>query len=112
MNMRETYKAIMYYRPYDRIPIVCLGHWPETLEKWVAEGHLKQEEIEGANFCNDIEAKISKKLSFDDTILHMLGDMIDGLYQLYPLFEEKVLDILPRPYASGVRVDIYVNASI
>ena len=34
-------RFLLNYQTYDRLPIVHFGFWEETLEKWVAEGHLR-----------------------------------------------------------------------
>jgi len=38
MTLRERFHAVFHYRERDRIPLVNMGFWPETLERWVAEG--------------------------------------------------------------------------
>jgi len=96
MNFRERFAAIMHYKPYDRMPVVSLGYWDETLEKWVREGHLKPEEIAGYTAGSAMEGMISRKLGFDDTFLHFLIDKSSPLWQLYPPFEERILDIMPN----------------
>ena len=49
MNNRERVRAIMHYEDYDRMPVVQFGYWYETLDKWLAEGHITEEER--YNFC-------------------------------------------------------------
>ncbi|MGE5582429.1 MAG: hypothetical protein ACM3X9_07805 [Bacillota bacterium] len=65
MNNRERVKAILNYQPYDRLPVAHFGFWAETLEKWVAEGHLKPEEIAGVADGTPAETAIARKLGFD-----------------------------------------------
>ena len=96
MNFRERFTAIMHYKPYDRVPVISLGFWHETLEKWLREGHLKPDDIAGYDYGNELEGNISRKLGFDDTFLHMIGDKSSCLWQLYPPFEEKTLEIMPN----------------
>src|SRR5690554_5744000 len=38
MNDRERFLACMQYEPVDHVPVVCSGGWPETIERWKAEG--------------------------------------------------------------------------
>jgi uroporphyrinogen decarboxylase len=38
MTDRERYLSTMEYRPVDRPFVTEWGYWPETLERWVAEG--------------------------------------------------------------------------
>lgn len=47
MNDRERFLATMNYQPHDRCPWWELWYWPETVERWHAEGlpedvHLEQ----------------------------------------------------------------------
>ena len=47
------------------MPIVHLGLWCETLQKWVAEGYLGQDEIPHWGDGTPAEAKIAVKLGLD-----------------------------------------------
>jgi uroporphyrinogen decarboxylase len=38
MNPRELFQSIMHYGEFDRLPVVHLGEWKETRERWRAEG--------------------------------------------------------------------------
>jgi len=38
MNSRELWQQIMHYGEFDRIPVIHWTGWPETRERWVAEG--------------------------------------------------------------------------
>lgn len=38
MTHRELFNAIMHYGDFDRIPVIHWGGWPETIERWQAEG--------------------------------------------------------------------------
>jgi hypothetical protein len=31
MNPRQRFRAVMDYRPFDRLPVYYFGYWPETL---------------------------------------------------------------------------------
>ncbi|MFR5071801.1 MAG: hypothetical protein ACLTDS_06525 [Bianqueaceae bacterium] len=48
MTLRENSLAILRYENYEKLPIVNFGYWGETLQKWVQEGHLTQDEIQNA----------------------------------------------------------------
>jgi hypothetical protein len=37
-TMRELWQAIMHYGRFDRMPVIHWLCWPETLERWEAEG--------------------------------------------------------------------------
>lgn len=38
MTHRERFDAVMSYKPFDRVPCLYFGLWPETLERWQSEG--------------------------------------------------------------------------
>ncbi|NBC29113.1 MAG: hypothetical protein GVY29_03875 [Spirochaetes bacterium] len=38
MTHRERFDAVMSYKPFDRVPCLYFGLWPETLERWQQEG--------------------------------------------------------------------------
>ena len=38
MNQRERFLRYMTFRPVDRIPLMEIGVWPETFERWYHEG--------------------------------------------------------------------------
>ncbi len=48
MNNRGRVDAILHYKPYDKMPVVHFGFWPETVMKWHEEGHLTREEGESS----------------------------------------------------------------
>jgi len=95
MNNRERVKAILNYEDYDRMPVVHFGFWEETLQKWVEEGHLKPEEIEGYADGNEKDNIISRKLGFDFNWMTVFTDNSDVLSSIFPRFERKVLEELP-----------------
>jgi len=94
MNHRERIKAVMRYEKYDRLPVVCFGYWEETFGQWVAEGHLRPEDIEGVADSNEVEHKISQRLGFDYNYYNIIEDTTQVMGQLYPMFEEEVLETL------------------
>jgi uroporphyrinogen decarboxylase len=65
MNHRQRTLAVLHYQPYDRLPVVHFGFWGETLNKWVAEGHLTAEQAAGWGDGNPMDAVVSEKLGFD-----------------------------------------------
>lgn len=91
MNNRQRVKAIMNYENYDRIPVVHFGFWPETLEKWCHEGHLKPEEIINVGDGNENENLISKKLGFDFNWYNCFHPKTG----LLPAFERQVINEFP-----------------
>ena len=96
MNHRERFNALLNYQPYDRLPVICFGYWEETLEKWVEQKYISQKEIEGSDDGNEIEQKITTKLGFDYNFLNILGDKSDMISQIYPRFDEEVIETLPN----------------
>jgi len=38
MDHRERFSAVFNYQPVDRLPVYFFGTWPETRERWIAEG--------------------------------------------------------------------------
>ncbi len=38
MNERERFLRYMHFQPVDRIPLMEMGLWPETIERWHQEG--------------------------------------------------------------------------
>ncbi|QHI70788.1 uroporphyrinogen decarboxylase family protein [Tichowtungia aerotolerans] len=38
MTHRERFNSVMSYAPFDRVPCLYFGLWPETLERWQQEG--------------------------------------------------------------------------
>ena len=85
MTHKQNALAVLNYEKYDALPVVHFGFWTETLEKWVAEGHLRPDEPPfGSN-------PIAKKLGFD------FGWEPQFCCEsfLYPKFERKVIETLP-----------------
>lgn len=66
MNERQRVLAVLNYEEYDRLPLVHFGFWyPETLQRWVIEGHLSPQEVEGWSDGNAVDRAIGKRLGFD-----------------------------------------------
>ncbi len=88
MNNRERVKAILHYQSADTLPIVHFGFWPETLEKWQAEGHLTKEESKtGYEGCLSVDQKLGFDFNWFSTFFYHGS--------LYPMFDRKVLEVLP-----------------
>ena len=82
MNIRENVMAILRYQPYDSLPVLHFGYWKETLDKWVAEGHLTKEQADGNCWYNRYDREISALLGFDGN----WGECISGATALNPYF--------------------------
>ncbi|MEI6809434.1 MAG: hypothetical protein WCN95_11995, partial [bacterium] len=91
MTNRERALAVLRYQKYDRLPIVHFGYWGDTLQKWIEEGHLTNEEIDGAWDGSPKETALSSKLGFDFTWQNMCG----GDTWLRPGLENKVIAEFP-----------------
>ena len=77
MNDRERFSAAMHYRPVDRCPIRDFGFWDETLLVWKQYG-LPQSVGGGA--------------STDDFFGMDRAQLCGGIVDLWPFFEEEVLE--------------------
>ena len=38
MNHRERFLATLNFGPVDRVPLIELGYWPQTVELWKLQG--------------------------------------------------------------------------
>ena len=88
MNNRERFRAIMHYEDYDRMPVLDFGCWPETLDKWLAEGHITEEERYHAPTYH---VMMKTKLGFDFGYHQLLGCQAN----VFPGFEHRVLETFP-----------------
>lgn len=43
MNFRERTLAILNYEKFDKMPVAHFAFWDETIDKWIAEGHVPEE---------------------------------------------------------------------
>ena len=94
MNSRQRFEAVLNYKEYDRLPVVHFGFWTELLDKWVAEGHLKPEEIIDVNDGSANDILIGEKLGFDFNAFTTYQDL-SGFGTLFPPFEEKRIKEYP-----------------
>ena len=91
MNHRERVKAILYYENYDRMPVVHFGYWSDTLQKWMREGHLRPEDIEGYGDGNEVDRLLDAKIGWDFNWARYFSPRSG----LFPSFECTVLETLP-----------------
>ena len=80
MNDRERFLSYMALKPVDRIPIMEVGFWPETLERWHHEGLPKW-----VTHDRHFEAYLGLDLSWNRNWLPIKT-------LLYPSFEVQVLE--------------------
>jgi len=88
MTNRERANNILHFKSVDRMPAVHFGYWPELLQEWVNEGHLKQEEIDGWYDGSPKDDELNKKLGWDFDWQHM----VCGYNGLMPTFPVKVVE--------------------
>jgi len=91
MNHRERTLAVLNCQPYDRLPVVHFGFWPETLAKWAAEGHLTAEQARSWSDGNATDLEISARLGFDFN----WSSAFSWETGLWPPIERRVLEELP-----------------
>ena len=118
MTPRDSALSALDYGAWDELPLAHFGFWRETLEKWVSEGRLRPDEIEGIGDGSPVSTLIGKKLGFDFN----WGDCFPLASGLFPAFPEKVLlvrddgteevrnadgaIVLRRPGATGIPSEI------
>lgn len=88
MNNRERTRAVLHYEKYDRMPVVHFGYWGELLDKWLAEGHITEEERRGYGDGNAIDRQMNQRLGFDYCYTCQVGAAND----LMPGFPYKVIE--------------------
>ena len=94
MTIRENILAVLRYEKYERIPVVAFGYWKQTVEKWVAEGHITDDELEEflkGGYDNAGSRSILNKLGFDLNWHTGFG----ASTSLFPAFEEELLEEKP-----------------
>lgn len=85
---------MLHYQPFDRLPLVSFGFWPETLDKWADEGYISREDAEGyrADADNGLaDQRVMAKLGFDFNWCSTVG----GNSFLMPHFREETLETKP-----------------
>jgi hypothetical protein len=118
MTPRMSALSALDYGPWDNLPLAHFGFWRETLDKWVAQGHLHPEEIEGIGDGSPTSTLIGQRLGFDFN----WGDCYPLASGLFPAFAEEVLRVredgteelrnadgaivLRRPGAGGIPAEI------
>ncbi len=80
MNQRERFLKYMRFEPVDRIPLMEMGVWPETLQRWHHEGLPKW-----VTELRHLEDYLLLDRSFNLNWLPINGEV-------YPPFEPEVLE--------------------
>ena len=81
--IREDFLDVLNFRDAKRLPIVNMGFWHEAMDKWLAEGHITQEEKDAVirdGFRNDV---IFRKLGFDFCFLCLFRPA-DEVWPVFP----------------------------
>ena len=80
MNERERFLRCMHFQSVDRVPLMEMGLWPETLDRWHHEGLPKW-----VTSIRHLEDYLRLDRSFNVNWLPINGE-------IYPPFEERVLE--------------------
>ncbi len=88
MTGRERTYNILHFKKADRMPAVHFGYWPELLEEWVAQGHLRREDVDGWYDGGPKDEALNRILGWDFDWQHMFS----GNNGLLPPFETKVVE--------------------
>ena len=90
MTNRERALAVLHYQPYDRMPLVHFGYWPETLQKWAEEGHITTALVKAHGDGNPADYELNEQLGWDFNWQCMFSPDVG----LRPSFERKVIKTL------------------
>jgi uroporphyrinogen decarboxylase len=80
MTQRERFVRLMTFQSVDRIPLMEMGVWPETLRRWHGEGLPG-----GVTNLRQLEEHLRLDISFNLNWLPLDQEFL-------PAFEEKVLE--------------------
>ena len=102
MDNRERAMNILHYRDADRLPAVHFGYWPELLVEWAEQGHLDMALAKGWRDGNDADREIDRLIGWDFN----WGGAESPNNRLFPPFEYKVLEELPKEEYSVVKCQL------
>ncbi len=91
MNNIERMQNILHFRDADRLPAVHFGYWPELVVEWAEQGKIPAECAHGYYDGSPADRKLEELIGWDFGWQHMAG----AVHGLSPMFESKVLEILP-----------------
>ncbi len=94
MNRREGIMAVLHCRPYEHMPVVSFGYWPEPLQKWAEEGRVAQEEADRCARFGDNSAADRSVVKKPDVDFNR-DSCIGARTALFPAFEPVVLEEKP-----------------
>lgn len=103
MNDRERFLAVMEYRPVDRVPNHELGVWPQTVERWAAEG-MPESTLHFDWFVGEVYFGMDRR------------EFIDVNFGMMPEFEAGVIERTDRyeiiQHGNGVVTKALINGTI
>ena len=82
MTGRERTYNILHFKKADRMPAVHFGYWPELLEEWVAQGHLRREDVDGWYDGGPKDEALNRILGWDFDWQHMFPETTDCCLRL------------------------------
>ena len=91
MTNRERALNILHYKPYDRMPAVHFGYWPELLYEWAEQGKIPLALAQSWGDGNAADEELDRLIGWDFTWYRTAGAHTG----LLPGFEHKVLEVLP-----------------
>lgn len=94
MKNSERALNILNYKPVDRLPAVHFGYWPELLAEWAQQGHISKELSDSVQDSNQADKELDQIIGWDFNWQNLKG----GNMNLFPPFEQKVLEKLPNGF--------------
>ena len=91
MTNRERALNILHYKPYDRMPAVHFGYWPELLYEWAEQGKIPLALAQSWGDGNAADEELDRLIGWDFNWYRTAGAHTG----LLPGFEHKVLEVLP-----------------
>ena len=91
MTNRERALNILHYKPYDRMPAVHFGYWPELLYEWAEQGKIPLALAQSWGDGNAADEELDRIIGWDFNWYRTAGAHTG----LLPGFEHKVLEVLP-----------------
>lgn len=88
MTNRENALAILRYQPFDKVPVVHFGFWPETVKLWADQGYVDSQLASKLDYDSPEEEEVARILGFD----FGWGTMVNGTAGLFPSFEREILE--------------------
>ena len=91
MTNRERALNILHYKPYDRMPAVHFGYWPDHKYEWAEQGKIPLALAQSWGDGNAADEELDRLIGWDFNWYRTAGAHTG----LLPGFEHKVLEVLP-----------------